>query len=238
MSGLPVNVRSKVMSSLKSPNEDSPVKLKSLALRKQAATRIIHRLRELDPNPRCELYYETPFQLLVSVVLSAQTTDKMVNRCMEPLYKKGFTVETVLRLGPEKLLEKIRTIGLAPTKSKNIYKLSQLLKTEFQSDIPKTRAELESLPGVGKKTASVILGEIFGEPTLAVDTHVYRVTKRLGLHDETSPEKAEPVLLQVVAKKHRPKAHHWFILLGRYTCKARNPECETCVLAPTCPSAF
>lgn len=211
--------------------------LASLRARRGLATRVLNRLKEIEPEPKCELYYETPFQLLVSVVLSAQTTDKMVNRCMEPLYKKGFTPQTVLAMGQQKLLAAIQSIGLAPTKSKNIFRLSHIILEKYQGEIPSTRSELEALPGVGKKTASVILGEIFREPTLAVDTHVYRVTKRLGLHNESTPDKAEKVLLEVVKESYRPDAHHWFILHGRYTCKAQSPMCVTCHLRGVCPSA-
>ena len=210
--------------------------LKSLRWRRSLATKVLNRLKEKDPNPKCELYHESPYQLLVSVVLSAQTTDKMVNRCMEPLYKKGFTPESVVKLGQAGLLEQIKSIGLAPTKSKNVIALTKIIIKDYKGSIPKSRKGLEALPGVGKKTASVILGEVFGEPTLAVDTHVYRVGKRLGLHEEEAPDKAEKVLLDVVAESLRPKAHHWFILLGRYTCKAKKPLCSECQVREFCPS--
>ena len=213
-----------------------PGRYASLSKRQLLATNAIERLKKEEPNPKCELYYHTPYQLLVSVVLSAQTTDKMVNRAMEPLYKKGFDPEKVLRWGQVKLLEKIRTIGLAPTKSKNVLKLSQMIIDDHKGQIPSERKQLEALPGVGKKTASVILGEIFRHPTLAVDTHVYRVGMRLGLHKESSPDKAESVLLEVVDPKFLPDAHHWFILLGRYTCKSAKPLCEQCKLSDICPT--
>lgn len=198
---------------------------------------IIRRLKKIEPNPRCELYYKTPFHLLVSVVLSAQTTDKMVNACMQPLYDKGdFDVEHVLRLGADGLLKEIRRIGLAPTKSKRIVELAKLLKERHGSQVPDDRHALEALPGVGRKTANVILGELFGHPTIAVDTHVFRVSHRLGLHHENTPEKCEQVLLYLIDPKYLPAAHHWFILHGRYTCKAIRPECERCVLSDICPS--
>lgn len=193
-------------------------------------------LREKMPEPKCELYFETPFQLLVSVVLSAQTTDKSVNKCMEPIYKKGFDHDTVLRWGQQKLLSHIRTIGLAPTKSKNVLALSQLIKEKYKGEVPNNRQDLEALPGVGRKTANVVLGELFGQPTIAVDTHVYRVGFRLGLHAEKTPIKAEHELLKVIPKKYLPAAHHWLILHGRYTCKAIKPLCEQCELAQICPS--
>jgi endonuclease-3 len=197
-------------------------------------------LRRLDrayPDPRCELFYLTPYQLLVSVVLSAQTTDKMVNRCMEPVYRAGFTPELALKWGEGKLLEKIRSIGLAPTKAKNVIKLSQRLIDQHGGQVPNHREALEDLPGVGRKTANVILGELFGEPTLAVDTHVFRVTARLGFHQEKTPEKAEQALLKILPKNVLPKAHHWFILHGRYVCKAQSPQCVSCPLNDICPSS-
>ena len=194
-----------------------------------------HRWEKENPDPKCELFYFTPYQLLVSVVLSAQTTDKMVNRVMEPVYKKGFTPEKAIKLGQEGIYETIKSIGLAPTKSKNVFKLSQMIKENYQSKIPSTREGLEALPGVGRKTANVILGEIFGHPTLAVDTHVFRVAKRLGIHKEKDPKKAELKILELMDPSSLPKAHHWFILHGRYTCKARKPECENCVLEDICP---
>jgi endonuclease-3 len=217
-------------------DERSVLKLASLAKRKEAARAILLRLHEANPNPRCELYYETPYHLLVSVVLSAQTTDKSVNKVMEPLYRSSFTPELVLKLGAEGLLAKIRSIGLAPTKAKNVYRLSEILLQKHEGKVPSTRLELEDLPGVGRKTANVVLGEIFREPTLAVDTHVYRVSRRLGLQDEKTPEKAELELLKVVDPSLLPDGHHHFILHGRYTCKALTPLCEACVVADLCPS--
>ncbi|MFW7379705.1 MAG: endonuclease III [Oligoflexus sp.] len=208
----------------------------SLSKRKRQAKAVVAALRLQYPNAHCELSYHTPYQLLVSVVLSAQATDKTVNRVMEPLYAKGFTPEMVVRWGQEKLLSKIREIGLAPTKSRNVYRLSQILLDQFQGDIPRSREDLESLPGVGRKTANVILGEIFREPTLAVDTHVYRVGMRLGLHTAKTPEKAELELLEVVDPQDLPEAHHLFIFHGRYTCKSIKPACEICPLTKICPS--
>ena len=197
---------------------------------------ILTRLRALNPDPRCELYYETPYQLLISVVMSAQATDKSVNAAMTDLYKGGLTVDSVLQMGEGGFLEKIRRIGLAPTKARNILKLSEILKRQFNSEIPRTRQDLESLPGVGRKTANVILGEIYREPTIAVDTHVFRVAARLGLHNETTPDKAELKLLAIIDPSWLPMAHHWFILHGRYTCLARAPKCDACCLADMCPS--
>jgi endonuclease-3 len=188
------------------------------------------------PEARCELYYETPFQLLVSVVLSAQTTDKMVNKCMEPLYRAGFDLSTVETLGEAGLLAKIRSIGLAPTKAKNVVKLTAMLRAKHGGQVPRTRDALEELPGVGRKTANVVLGEVFGEPTLAVDTHVFRVSHRLGLTNAKTPFDCEQDLLAVIDPKFLPRAHHWLILHGRYTCKAQRPLCGDCILNDLCPS--
>jgi endonuclease-3 len=206
--------------------------------KKQLLEDVIKRLRAACPDPKTELIFHTPYQLLVSVVLSAQTTDKMVNRCMQPLYddqKQAFTPELVTSWGEKKLLGFIKSIGLAPTKAKNITRLSQLLLEHHQGEVPLSRGDLEALPGVGRKTANVVLAELTGAPTLGVDTHVLRVTRRLGLHHETLAASAERELLKIIPKNYLPKAHHWFILHGRYTCKAQKPLCETCVLNDICP---
>ncbi len=205
--------------------------------RRTRAHLILERLRLSIPDARCELYYLTPFQLLVSVVLSAKNTDKMVNRVMQPLYDAGFGPENVLEWGEAGFLERIRSIGLAPTKAKNVHKLSQIIQDRYPGSVPKTREELEELPGVGRKTANVILGELFNEPTLAVDTHVFRVSKRLGLQDASTPEKAERQLLAIIDPSFLPGAHHYLLLHGRYVCKAISPACATCVLNELCPSA-
>ena len=199
------------------------------------ASKILTKFAKSGDVPHTELVYHTPFQLLVSVVLSAQTTDKGVNRCMAPLYDGEFTPRTVVTMGQDEFLKKIRTIGLAPTKAKNVVCLSQIILENHAGEIPRTREDLEALPGVGRKTANVVLAEIYGEPTLAVDTHVFRVTKRLGLHAESTPAKAEQALLGVVDKKFLPAAHHWFIIHGRYVCTARAPKCEACVIRKLCP---
>jgi endonuclease-3 len=200
--------------------------------------RLFERFAAANPDPRCELVFQTPFQLLVSVVLSAQTTDKMVNEAMAPLYaaEGGFTPETVLSLGEEGFLAKIRRIGLAPTKARNVTKLARLILERHGGQVPRSREELEALPGVGHKTASVVLAEIWREPTLAVDTHVFRVGRRLGLHDEKTPDKCEAALLKLIDRRWLPSAHHWLILHGRYTCKALRPDCDHCVVKDLCPS--
>jgi endonuclease III len=201
---------------------------------KARADLILTRLKHLNPDPKCELYHETPYQLLVSVVLSAQATDKSVNAAVTDLYKSGFTVDSMLQMGELRFLQTIRSIGLAPTKAKNVYKLTQILKQRFNSDVPDDREALESLPGVGRKTANVILGEIFKQPTLAVDTHVFRVGARLQLHREESPENAEHALLRSIDPSWLPMAHHLLILHGRYICTARSPKCNECVLSDIC----
>lgn len=203
---------------------------------RKLASEIFDRLGQVNPSPHCELYYTSPFQLLVSVVLSAQTTDRMVNACMQPVYDQGFTVDDALRFGPEGLLPIIRRIGFAPTKAQNVAKLAAQIKALHGGEVPRTREELEALPGVGRKTANVVLAEIWHEPTMAVDTHVFRVGARLGLHHAPTPEKAERELLKVIDRKYLPAAHHWLILHGRYTCKSIRPACEDCILNDLCPS--
>jgi endonuclease III len=214
------------------PPSGSPVPIK------RKVVTIISRLGKKWPDPRCELYYKTDFQLLVSVVLSAQTTDKMVNECMKPVYDEGFTPEIALSWGEAEFLQKIRRVGLAPTKAKNVMRLSEIILKQYKGHVPDSREALEALPGVGRKTANVVLGEVFGHPTLAVDTHVYRVTQRLGLQNENNPLAAELKLLEIIDPKYLPKAHHLFIMLGRYVCKARKPECENCNLNDICPSSL
>lgn len=236
-----------VTSNLKSPSKARPRspaksflppgKPWSLARRQRQARAVVDALRLVHPDARCELYYRTPYQLLVSVVLSAQATDKIVNRVMQPIYDQDFTPQLALRWGQQKLLSKIKEIGLAPTKSKNVVALSKILIDQYSGEIPSDREGLEALPGVGRKTANVILGEIFHHPTLAVDTHVFRVTQRLALQTAKSPEKAELELLEVVDSKDLPNAHHLFILHGRYRCKAIKPVCVDCSLQKLCPSA-
>lgn len=196
---------------------------------------ILATLDRAYPDPKCELRYSTPYQLLVSVILSAQTTDKSVNRVMEPLYKQGLGPADVLALGETGLLQKIRSIGLAPSKARNVVRMTKMLHEQHQDKIPRTMDELTALPGVGRKTANVVLGELYGDPTLAVDTHVFRVSARLGLHQERTPEKCEARLLQIVPRSALPRFHHQLIMLGRYVCKARSPQCHQCPLTSICP---
>ena len=212
------------------------VRLASIAKRRDMAELIMRRFRQEFPQPQFGLTFNTPFQLLISVVLSAKNTDSVVNRVMKPQYEQGFTPQTVLELGSEGFLAKIREIGLAPTKAKNVYRISQLLTQLYDSQVPSTREQLESLPRVGRKTANVVLGEIFGQPILAVDTHVFRVTRRLGLHDEATPDRAEQDLLKIIDSQYLLGDHRYFIQHGRAICKALKPLCDECVFKGVCPS--
>ena len=211
-------------------------KIQSLSKKKQILSESCLRWQKQNPTPKCELYYETPYQLLISVVLSAQATDKIVNRYMTPLYKNGLTPDTIIAMKTSGIFQEIKSIGLANTKAKNIYELTKKIIHQHHYKIPKVREDLEKLPGVGRKTANVILAELYGEPTLAVDTHVLRVSTRLGLHREINPNKVEKKLLDLIDTKFLPAAHHWLILHGRYTCKAIKPQCEKCILKDLCPS--
>ncbi len=192
-------------------------------------------LDESFPNPQCELFYLSPYQLLVSVILSAQTTDKMVNRCMEGHYRLGLDLDQVLAMGEDRFLKIIKPIGLAPTKAKHILAMSRTLKEKHAGQVPQQRADLELLAGVGRKTASVVLGEIYHQATLAVDTHVFRVGKRLGLHNAATPLKAELQMLELIPARRLPKAHHQLIHLGRSYCRAIRPNCPECPLSLLCP---
>lgn len=192
--------------------------------------------RNAEPEPKTELVYKTPFQLLVSVVLSAQATDKSVNLATKPLYEKIHTPAEMAALGEEKLLPYIRSVGLYKTKARNVIALSHLLLEKHGGEIPQTEAELTALPGVGRKTANVVRGALFGHITLAVDTHVYRVARRLGLSRAETPDKVEADLIKIIPQEFLRHAHHWLILHGRYTCIARNPRCLTCPVEKWCHS--
>lgn len=193
-----------------------------------------HALETENPNPRSELEYRNPFTLLVAVVLSAQSTDKGVNKATRLLFQTHQTPEDFLALGEENLREAVKTIGLYKTKAANIIKLSKILVERYGSTVPKTREALESLPGVGRKTANVVLNVAFNQPTLAVDTHIFRVSNRTGLALGKTPLAVEEGLECVVPDAYRQHAHHWLILLGRYTCKARKPECWRCPVQSWC----
>lgn len=195
---------------------------------------IFTRFAENNSNPTTELEYKTPFELLIAVILSAQATDKGVNRATRELYKVANTPEKILQLGLEGLTAYIKTIGLYRGKAKNILATCKLLIENHGSKVPHTREALEALPGVGRKTANVILNTAFGEPTIAVDTHIFRVSNRTGIAPGKNVLEVERNLLKFVEEPFRLNAHHWLILHGRYVCKARKPECPTCLINDLC----
>ena len=192
------------------------------------------RLASERPEPKTELKYVNDYTLLVAVVLSAQTTDLGVNKATDKLFKKVTTPEQMLLLGENGLKTYVKTVGLYNAKAKNIIGLSEILVKKYEGLIPRTREDLEKLPGVGRKTANVILNVAYGEETIAVDTHVFRVANRTGLAHGKTPEEVEHKLMKVVPKKWKKHAHHWLILHGRYICKTRKPSCPTCVVRDLC----
>lgn len=192
------------------------------------------RLQAGNPEPKGELNYTNPYTLLVAVALSAQATDTGVNKATEELFKIVKTPEDMVKLGESGLKKHIKTIGLFNTKAKNVIALSEMLIRDHGGKVPRTREELVKLPGVGRKTANVVLNIAFGEPTIAVDTHLFRLGNRTGLAPGKTPEQVEEELLKVVPKKYLRHAHHWLILHGRYVCKARNPDCANCVVREFC----
>lgn len=203
-------------------------------MKKALVEELFRRLSERDPEPRTELDYTNPFTLLVAVVLSAQATDAGVNRATRTLFAVADTPAAMVALGEDGIREHIRTIGLYRTKAANVFRLSQILMETHGGEVPRRREELEALPGVGRKTANVVLNVAFGEPTIAVDTHIFRVANRTGLAPGRTPEAVEQGLLKVVPKTYRLHAHHWLILHGRYVCKARRPDCPLCPVRDLC----
>ncbi|MFQ5609730.1 MAG: endonuclease III [Woeseiaceae bacterium] len=197
-------------------------------------TAIYSRLRELDPNPDTELRYRSPFELLVSVILSAQATDVSVNKATDSLYPVANTPQQIVDLGIDGLTPYIRTIGLYNSKANNIIDTCRILLDEHGGDVPRTREALEKLPGVGRKTASVVLNTAFGEPTIAVDTHIFRVSNRTGIAKGKTPLEVEKRLVRLTPDEFRKDAHHWLILHGRYVCKARKPLCGECPIIEWC----
>lgn len=195
---------------------------------------IFERLRANNPRPTTELRYATPYQLLVAVVLSAQATDKSVNRVTEALFRVAGTPEAMLALGEEGLRQHIRSIGLYQTKARHIIALTRLLLERHGGEVPADRAALQSLPGVGRKTANVVLNTAFGQPTIAVDTHIFRVANRTGLAKGKTVLAVEQGLQRHTPAEFRRDAHHWLILHGRYVCKARKPACASCVIRDLC----
>ena len=195
---------------------------------------IFERLRAANPHPTTELRYSTPFELLVAVVLSAQATDKSVNRATEPLFRKFNTPAQIAKLGVAGLEEYIRTIGLFRTKAKNVVALSKILVERHGGEVPAEREALERLPGVGRKTANVVLNAAFGQPTVAVDTHIFRVANRTGLATGPDVLSVEQKLLKFTPPEFLHDAHHWLILHGRYVCLARKPGCPECIINDLC----
>ena len=204
-------------------------------MKREHIVQVFERLRELDPHPTTELTYQTPFELLVAVILSAQATDVGVNKATRVLYPVANTPQAILDLGEEGLKRYISTIGLFNTKAKNVIAACRILVERHRGEVPRDRASLEALPGVGRKTANVVLNTAFGDPTIAVDTHIFRVARRLGLSRGKNPLAVEQDLLRVVPEPFRKDAHHWLILHGRYVCKARKPDCPRCSLRDLCP---
>jgi endonuclease-3 len=195
---------------------------------------IFERLRAANPEPTTELHYSNPFQLLIAVILSAQATDVGVNKATAKLFRSVKTPSAMLELGEEGLKEQIKTIGLFNTKAKNVIKTCHILVEQHQGKVPEDRAALEALPGVGRKTANVILNTAFGHPTIAVDTHIFRVANRTGIAKGKTVREVEKKLLKVVPDEFKQDAHHWLILHGRYTCIARKPRCGSCVIEDLC----
>lgn len=195
---------------------------------------IYERLRRENPNPRTELNYTNPYTLVVAVALSAQATDVGVNRATRDLFEKADNPTDMLALGEDVVRDHIKTIGLYRNKAKNVIKLSQMILDDFGGEVPTNREDLVKLPGVGRKTANVVLNEAFGQPTMAVDTHIFRVANRTGMAPGKDPVEVELNLLRVTPDEHLMGAHHWVLLHGRYTCLARTPKCYDCRLADLC----
>ena len=203
-------------------------------MNKQKRIEIFERLKRENPTPTTELNYITPFELLVAVALSAQATDKGVNKATDKLFPVANTPEKIYALGEEGLKKYIKTIGLFNSKAANIIKTCKILIEKHNSEVPQTRAELEALPGVGRKTANVILNTAFGQPTIAVDTHIFRVSNRTKIAPGKNVTEVELKLLKFVPKEYQLDAHHWLILHGRYVCVARKPKCEACIIEDLC----
>lgn len=195
---------------------------------------IFELLKNENPAPKTELNYTSPFELLISVILSAQATDVGVNKATAKLYPVAHTPQTILELGIEGLKDHIRTIGLFNTKAENIIKTCGILNSKYGGQVPTTRAELEALPGVGRKTANVVLNTAFGQPTIAVDTHIFRVANRTGIAKGKTVREVEDRLVRLVPEQYKLDAHHWLILHGRYTCIARKPRCSSCIIHDLC----
>tara|TARA_B100000029_G_scaffold506209_1_gene588556 strand:- start:1191 stop:1823 length:633 start_codon:yes stop_codon:yes gene_type:complete len=195
---------------------------------------IYNRFQKENPKPTTELNFSSPFELLIAVILSAQATDIGVNKATSKLFEVAATPQTMLALGLTELKNYIQTIGLFNNKAKNIWRTCEILIEKYDGIVPKDREGLESLPGVGRKTANVILNTAFGQPTIAVDTHIFRVSNRTGIAPGKNVAQVEKKLLKVTPEKYKMNAHHWLLLHGRYICKARKPKCETCIISDLC----
>lgn len=203
-------------------------------MKREKVVELFRRLRELDPHPTTELAYKTPFELLVAVILSAQATDVGVNKATKHLFPVANTPQAILDLGEKRLKQYIATIGLYNAKAKNILATCRILVERHGGKVPQSREALEELPGVGRKTANVVLNTAFGEATIAVDTHIFRVANRTGLAPGETVRAVEDKLMKVVPEEFRKDAHHWLILHGRYVCKARKPRCPDCAIRDLC----
>lgn len=203
-------------------------------MNRQQRAAIFHRLQTANPSPRTELRFRTPFELLIAVMLSAQATDRSVNKATERLFAVANTPEAILALGEERLKEYIQIIGLFNSKARNIIEACRILVELHYSRVPDNRCDLESLPGVGRKTANVVLNTAFGQLTMAVDTHIFRVANRTGLARGRTPRQVEDKLIRSIPKEYLKDAHHWLILHGRYVCIARKPRCSACVIYDLC----
>lgn len=203
-------------------------------MNKQKRTEIFTRLRENNPNPETELNYSTPFELLIAVLLSAQATDVSVNKATDKLYPVANTPEKIKALGLRRLKTYIKTIGLYNTKAANVLKTCDILIKQHNSEVPQTREELVALPGVGRKTANVVLNTAFGQPTIAVDTHIFRVSNRTKIAPGKNVDEVEKKLLKFIPDEFKLNSHHWLILHGRYTCIARKPRCGSCIIEDLC----
>lgn len=203
-------------------------------MNKQKRQAIFERLRDANPNPTTELEYATPFQLLIAVILSAQMTDRGVNKATGPLFAEAGTPEAILALGEDELRERLRSINFYNTKAANVIKTCQILLEQHGGEVPDDRAALEALPGVGRKTANVILNTAFGHPVMAVDTHIFRVANRTRIATGKTVREVEDKLTRLVPKEFLKDAHHWLILHGRYICVARKPRCAACIIYDLC----
>ena len=213
---------------------DTPRRRRGRQMIRAEIAEMFERLRELNPNPETELEYSSPFELLIAVLLSAQATDVGVNKATRRLYPVANTPQAILDLGEEEVRRHISTIGLFNTKAKNVIATCRILVEKHGGEVPRDRAALEALPGVGRKTANVVLNTAFGEPTMAVDTHIFRLSNRTGLAPGKDVRAVEDALLKRVPAEYLKDAHHWLILHGRYVCKARKPECPACVIRDLC----